>query len=86
MKTITNIETEYAPCGLTAKGKWRPLTVFSSIFGSAKAICRSKETAERELEEIKEAHAKNPKIYKGCKDFKIMKRTVVFTISEWEDV
>ena len=84
MKTRTNITTEYAPCGLTTRGKWLPLTVFSPIFGSAQAVCRSKEEAERALEEIKEAHAKNPKIYKGLKDFKVMKCTVVVTISEWE--
>lgn len=85
MKTRTNITTEYAPCGLTTRGKWRPLTVFSPIFGSAPAVCRSKEEAERTLEEIKETHDKNPKVYKGCKDFKVMKRTVVITISELEE-
>lgn len=77
MKTRTNITTEYTPCGLTAQGKWRPLKAFGS---------KSLEEAERALEACKEAHAKHPNIYPGCKDFKVMKRTVVTTISELEDV
>ena len=78
MKTRTHIETEYAPHGLTAQGMWRPLSV---------ARYRSQETAERALEEHKKI-CENPRIakFRGCKEYKVMKRTVVTTISEWEDV
>ena len=77
MKTRTEIQTEYAPCGVLASGKSRPLSI---------ARYRSKETAERALEEYKGIHAKYPKIDGGCVEYKIMKRTVITTISEWEDV
>lgn len=77
MKTRTNITTEYVPCGLTAQGKWRPITV---------ARFRSLEAADRALEEHKKDCAANPRIFQGCEAYKIMKRTVVTTISEWEDV
>lgn len=75
MRSRTNIETEYTPCGLTDQGTWRPLTM---------CRYRSKESAERALAEYKELHAKKPKIYPGCGAYMVMKRTVVTTIGEWE--
>lgn len=77
MKSRTHIETEYAPHGLTAQGTWRPLSV---------ARYRSQETAERALEEHKRIRAANPFIPGDFDEYKVMKRTVVTTIGEWEDV
>ena len=75
---MASIRTEeYAPHGLTAQGKWRPITL---------ARFRSQEAAERCLEEHKKDCAANPFIFKGCEAYKVMKRTVVTTIGEWEDV
>ena len=78
MKSNTNIKTEYAPCGLTTQGRWRridPLAIFAT-----------QEHAEKALEEHKENCAKHPNIFKGCKEYKVMKRTVITTLTEWEDV
>lgn len=77
MNTKTNIAIEYAPLGLTAQGRWRPLCI---------GRFRSQEPAEKALEEYKANHARLPKIYEGCKEYKVMKRTVITTISEWENV
>ena len=79
MKSNTNIVIEYAPLGLTAQGKWRPIISALSRF-------RTQEQAERALEEHKKQCAAHPRYFEGCKEYKIMKRTVISTISEWEDV
>ena len=78
MKTNTIIKIEYTPCGLTAQGRWRPI--------SALARFSSQKAAERALEEHKKDCAKHPRYFQGCKEYKIMKRTVITTISEWGDV
>ena len=77
MNSKTNIATEYTPCGLTAQGKWRPITL---------QRFRSQRAAEVHLEEHKKDCELNPRLFEGCKEYKIMKRTVVTTIGEWEDV
>lgn len=77
MKTRTNIRTEYTIHGLTSKGAWRPVTLLR--FASEAA-------AEKALEEYKKSCAMNYSIFKDCKEYKIMKRTVVTTISEWEGI
>lgn len=77
MKTRTNIETEYTPCGLTEQGTWRPIT---------HRRYKCKESAEYKLEEHISLRKEHPGCYESCKEYKIMKRTVVTTIGEWEDV
>lgn len=77
MKSRTNIATEYTICGLTTSGAWRPFTA---------TRFRSQETAERAMEDYKKDRAEHPFVYANCEDFKVVKRTVVTTIGEWEDV
>lgn len=76
MRSRTDISIEYAPCGLTAQGTWRRLNIFNFP---------SQETAERALEEYKESFAKIRNSYPGYEAYKVMKRTVVVTLGEWED-
>lgn len=78
MKSNTTIKTEYAPCGLTAQGKWRPI--------SGLARFATQEHAEHYLEEHKKNCAAHPRYFQGCEQYKIMKHTVITTITEWEDV
>lgn len=72
MKTKTEITTQYAPFALTSSGKWRKLVPF---------FCRSQESAEKDLQLYKE----HPFVDR-YKDYKVMKRTAITTISEWEDI
>ena len=72
MNTKTEIATEYAPFGLTEKGRWHKLIPF---------FCKSQESAEKDLRLYKE----QPLTHK-CKEYKVMKRTTITTISEWEDL
>lgn len=74
MKSTT--KTEYAPHGLTAQGKWRTLT--SQRFTSA-------QLAEARLEEYKQDCKNLPNLYEPYQEYKVMKRTVVITISEWDE-
>ena len=72
MKTTTNISTEYAPCRKTASGPWRPITI---------TRYHSKLEAERHIErELSYPHSA------PAEDYKVMQRTVITTISEWEDL
>ena len=77
MKTKTNIGTEYTVCGKTPQGKWRPIT--TQLFGSQLE-------AERYLEKHEKARAEHPRYFKGCNECKVMKRTAIVTLGEWEDV
>jgi hypothetical protein len=70
MKTET--VTQYAPFIQHRSGKWCKIQPFTS---------RSKEEAERY---IKQSKSSNP--YMGNAKFKIMRRTVTITATEWEDV
>lgn len=79
MQSRTIIETEYAPCGLTKEGKWRS-------FAPSLRPYRNYERAKEELERCKKKVENNPFYPKDCKEFRVMKRTVITTISEWEDV
>jgi hypothetical protein len=81
MKTRTEIHTEYVPTAKTANGSWRPITV---------ARFRSQKQVERYLEENKitlsACRKVTPEDFKTGENYKIMKRTVITTISEWEEV
>ena len=80
MKSKTHIETEYTPHGKTSSGTWRPVTM---------RRFRSLKSASRFLEEYKQDRAAFPMLYESfgiSEEYKIMKRTVITTISEWEDV
>lgn len=74
-RTITT--TEYALYGLTAQGKWRLITC---------ANLRTAGAAVKALEEHKRLCEAYPSVYKRSKDYKIMKRVVVTTLGEWEEV
>lgn len=78
MNTKTEIATDYAPFRKTKSGKWRKLEPFW--------FYRSEKLAKMELEKIKEADkiARFPS--EAPSEYKIMKRTVITTISEWEDL
>lgn len=79
MKSTTHIETEYTPHGKTSSGTWRPVTM---------QRFRSQKSAERFLEEYKQHRAAFPKCYESfgiSEEYKIMKRTVITIMSEWED-
>ena len=70
MKTTTKTVTQYAPFVQHRSGKWCKIQPFTS---------RSKEEAESYVV----THCKNP--YMGKVKYKIMRRTVTVTTSEWED-
>lgn len=72
MKTKTEITTQYAPFVQRRSGGWCKLQPFAS---------HSKEEAERYIETHKSS---NP--YMGEAKYKIMRRTVIFSVGEWEDV
>ena len=72
MKTTTEIYKEYTPCRKTKTGHWRPITI---------SRYRSKLEADRHIEhELSLPHAADED------DYKVMQRTAVVTLSEWEDV
>ena len=73
----TATETEYKVFGLTPSGTWRG--IMSGWF-------RSLEMAERFVSERRAADAKRAQGTEVCKDYKIKKRTVSSTATEWEDV
>jgi DNA-binding XRE family transcriptional regulator len=66
-------ETVYKVFGLTSSGAWR--TISPGTF-------RSLTMAEIYVEE----HQAGAKGHPGCQDYKIMKRTITSTVTEWADV
>ena len=72
MKTKTETVTQYAPFIQHRSGKWCKIQPFTS---------RSKEEAEHYIAESKRC---NP--YIGKAKYKVMRRTVTITTTEWEDV
>lgn len=71
-KTTTTTKTEYTPFELTVRGTWIPFYIKR----------RTKEGAERLLKD----HIRLRKeIGEHIGEYKIMKRTVVTTVSEWEE-
>ena len=72
MEIKTETVTQYAPFIQRRSGSWHKIQPFTS---------RSKEEAERYINESKH---RNP--YMGNVKYKIMRRTVTITTTEWEDV
>ena len=71
MKTTTKTVIQYAPFVQHRSGKWCKIQPFTS---------RSKAEAEYYIEESKR---RNP--YMGKVKYKVMRRTVTTTATEWED-
>ena len=71
MATKTETVTRYAPFIQHRSGKWCKIQPFTS---------RSKAEAECYIEEFKR---RNP--YMGKVKYKVMRRTVTITATEWED-
>lgn len=72
MKTRTKTEIQYAAFRQGQDGSWRKIQAFAA---------RSKAEAEYYIEEWKRRAC-----YPPHEKFKVMQRTVVTTINEWEDV
>ena len=77
MSARTKTRTEYAPMGLTKEGRWRPIT---------SSRCSTPEAAGVALEGYKAIMEKLYKGKGGPKAYKVMKRTVTITMTEWEDL
>ena len=72
----TSTSTEFAVMGLKPDGTWRKL---SQRFGNVVA-------AQQYLGEYISDTEQHPEIYTAYADYKIAKRTVTTTFTEWEDV
>lgn len=75
MKTIT--KTEIAVMGLMPDGKWRAVT--SKRFGNVV------DAQDYIGEYIKDAE-RHPNVFPAFAEYKIAKRTVTTTFTDWEDV
>ena len=76
MNTKTIIEEEYIPCGLTEGGTWEQFSMYKGF---------TKEEADKNLKEFIE-HLADCAFSEEYLEYKIMKRTTITTVSEWEDV
>lgn len=76
MNTKTIIEEEYIPCGLTEGGEWEKFSMYKGF---------TKEEADENLKEFIE-HLADCAFSEEYSEYKIMKRTTITTVSEWEDI
>lgn len=76
MSARTNTRTEYAPMGLTKEGVWRPLG--SARFPSLQVAQDAMKEYVAYMERLGDKFGR-PRAYK------VMKRTVSLTVTEWEE-
>lgn len=75
MKTNTEIRTEYAGMGRKADGTWKKITP-----------ARNPAEAQKELQEYMSEVERYPDLFTKYEEYKVAKRTVITTYSEWETV
>lgn len=78
MKTATKINTEYMTFAEWPDGRPSPVYCTRTLNNAERAEIEK----NRYMEEVK----KNPHLYPKYQRFTVMKRTVITTVSEWEDV
>lgn len=74
--TKTTMQTEYGYFGKKPDGSWRQLGPFKTLIT----------LAQKAMDEYRENVARMPKLYTAYEDYKVMSRTVITIIGEWEDV
>lgn len=77
MNAKIHFEVEYVACGLMPDGKWRHITTNRY---------RSKEHAKQQLEHHLQLKKENPYFYPNVTEYKIMRRTTITALGEWEDI
>ena len=78
MKSKTEIQIEHMTFGETDDGRWVPIRETRTR--------DNPEVAEMQKNKYLEAEREMPRRFRQFKNYKIMRRTVITTIGEWEDV